>query len=592
MGTYGIEQHVGEIIRQTRRQRNLTQSELGGLHYSKSYVSAVERNKISPSTEALQFFAQQLDQPDDYFTAFSQQAVSLKQLAILHGSSPRDELSQALEDEELTFLDIMLDSVDHYHFETLHELPALSPEIIATFPMLKQARYYFLIGMIAKKRREYSAALHAFECALTLAPAKHQPAILDELGHTYYQTNDYHTALSYHSRSLNLLQSASSNLTGTPLQFKVELHCGDDCFALGAYKQACDYYELARSHMNAERDMKTAALLYLSLGYCIYALNWQKAAQATPENKKAALEEMEIQLQRAISFLVQSRSLCQVSYDHMGEARARLASALTELDMSTRKRFLAQEEIQGEGKEYTATCASLLDDAEEQCRQVLLGLQDSTVNSDTSSANVDVMIYLALAYLIRVFTQRSILARLGKYQDTSLRERSLASFLCEQVIDTFYENSFPQSMIGRVLFLQDNSLVYRVPALPGFPDLGDDAKKVLSSPISHVEVYLAVGEFAEELGRVASSPDYAFDCYTRANQFYQEALKLAHTVVSRGDREPGYLTNCYQRCICLLEERSTASPDLWQESAGAMLDLFKKGLYQFQDAVLSVQVKS
>src|SRR6266516_5536655 len=114
MGTYGIEQHVGEIIRQTRLQRNLTQSELGGLHYSKSYVSAVERNKISPSTEALQFFAQQLDQPDDYFTAFSQQAVSLKQLAILQGSSQRDELSQALEDEELTFLDIMLDSVDHY----------------------------------------------------------------------------------------------------------------------------------------------------------------------------------------------------------------------------------------------------------------------------------------------------------------------------------------------------------------------------------------------------------------------------------------------------------------------------------------------
>ena len=210
------------------------------------------------------------------------------------------------------------------------------------------------------------------------------------MGHTYYQTSSYHTALSYHSRALNLLQSGSSNLTGTPLQFKLELHCGDDCLALGAYKQACEYYELARSHMNAERDMKTAALLYLSLGYCTYALIWQKAAQVTPENKRAALEEMEVQLQLAISFLVQSRSVCQVSYDRMGETRARLALALAELDMSTRKRHLAQEEIQGEGKEFSATCASLLDDAEEQCRQVLLGLQDSADYSDTPSANVDV----------------------------------------------------------------------------------------------------------------------------------------------------------------------------------------------------------
>ncbi len=56
---------LSDYIRQLRRQRGLTQTELGGDRFSKSYVSAVELEKISPSLEALRFFAQQLEQPVD-----------------------------------------------------------------------------------------------------------------------------------------------------------------------------------------------------------------------------------------------------------------------------------------------------------------------------------------------------------------------------------------------------------------------------------------------------------------------------------------------------------------------------------------------
>lgn len=591
METYGIEQSIGELIRQTRRQNNLTQTELGGARYSKSYVSAVERGKITPSSEALQFFAERLNQPEDYFITLSQQTEHIRQLAVLHGSNSLGIASQALQDEELTFLDIMLDSADHYHFEALHELPVLPAEVIAALPQVKQARYYFLTGMIAQKRQDYSAALQAFENALTFTPAKHQSAILDELGHTYYLSRSFHIALNYHLRALDLLQFELSSHAGTALQFKVELHCGDDYLALGAYKEACDYFECARSHLNAERDMKTAGLLYLSLGYCTYALIWQSIRQATSDHKGPTPEEMEIQFQRAMSFLVQSRSVCQVSYDRMGEARARLALALAELEMSTQKRHLTQQKNQGEGKEFVATYASLLNDAEEQCRQVLLAFQEPPSNSDTPTASLDSIIYLAMAYLMRIFVQRAMLARLGGYGDTSYRERALASFICLQVFDTFYESSFPISLISGVLYLQADTLAYRASALPSLPD-SSKAKKVLRSPISQVEVYFAAGELAEELGRSAKTPDYALDCYTRANQFLQAALNLAHSVVSMGDRDPGYLIHCYQRCIGLLEERSTASPELWEETARTMVNLFKGGLYQLQDTVLSAYVRS
>jgi len=42
-----IQQPIGLYIRQLRRERSLTQSELGETHFSKSYVSAVERGELS-----------------------------------------------------------------------------------------------------------------------------------------------------------------------------------------------------------------------------------------------------------------------------------------------------------------------------------------------------------------------------------------------------------------------------------------------------------------------------------------------------------------------------------------------------------------
>ncbi len=588
---YRIEQHVGELIRQTRRQRNLTQTELGGDRYSKSYISAVERGKIMPSGEALKFFAEQLDQQGDFFTALSRQAESMRQLAVLSGSGTLNSVDQALQDEELSFLDMVLEGADLHDFEARQELKTLSPEMVATLSHQKQTRYYMLAGMIAQKRQEYPAAWRAFERALALAPAKYQSAILDELGYTYYLMHAYHIALSYHLRALDLLRSETTNNAVTPLLFKVELHCGDDYLAFGAYKEACDFYELARSHLNAERDMKTAGLLYLSLGYCTYALIFQTKARAALENKQVTPEEIEVQFQRAIGFLVQSRSVCQVSYDRMGEAKARLALALTELDLSTQRRRLAQESVQREGKQFAANYASFLDDAEEQCRQVLLILQDRSALSDTPITSLDAAIYLALAYLIRVFTQRAMLARLSGYGDTSSREGAIASSIYQQVVDTLNENSCPLPITHKVLYLQAESIAHRPPTLPGLPNVGDNAKNIQCSPISLIEIYLAAGELVEELGRAAGSPDYAFDCYTRANQFFQAALNLAYLVVSMGDREPGYLVYCYWRCICLLEERSTA-PDLWKETDRTMVNLFKNGLYRLHDAILSAQVGS
>ena len=188
-----MDQPIGEYIRQARRHRNLTQTELGGNRFSKSYVSAVERNKIEASRNALLFFAEQLSLSCDYFTNLLQQPESQMQLSMLYtpagnsGGLLRSSLDgneQIVHNEELALLDSLLESTELYNVSGRYELPTLSIEIIKTLPPPKQARYYFLAGLIAQEKKELTPALKSFEAALGFAPTRLQVAILDELGVT------------------------------------------------------------------------------------------------------------------------------------------------------------------------------------------------------------------------------------------------------------------------------------------------------------------------------------------------------------------------------------------------------------------------
>jgi transcriptional regulator with XRE-family HTH domain len=51
---------VGARIREARKARNFTQSQLAGKDFSVSYISAIERGQIHPSLRALEIFAQRL----------------------------------------------------------------------------------------------------------------------------------------------------------------------------------------------------------------------------------------------------------------------------------------------------------------------------------------------------------------------------------------------------------------------------------------------------------------------------------------------------------------------------------------------------
>lgn len=580
MVTYERGEQIGVLLRRLRRQRNLTQTELGGTQYSKSYVSAVEKNKIRPSSQALEFFAQQLDQPVDYFITWIEDLNSDEQSG-LHEPTVMNGLP-VIWYEQFTILDRLLESVDHFNFAAGTELPPTSEHIDALPPAL-QARYYLMKGLEAQAKQKYSAALLSLEHALPLAPERLQPLVLDALGRNYFMSQSFATALHYHLRALSLLQQNISNESDPSLLFRVELHCAEDYRVLGSYSQACNFYERANSHLRAEHNMKTAALLYLGFGYCTYALLYQSFIQA-PLLDRMTSEESVRKFHKVRGFLIQSRSIAQACRAREGESNARLTLAMAELDFSTRRRQLAQRRVGASGNEHVPYQTSFLEDAEEQCRQILLNWQDAISTSSVPPEPFDTTIFIALAYLVRIFIQRAALSRLIGNQDTALRERILAANLCQQVLDALQQSSFPDSLLRLAASLKEGFSTTGPPTLSLIPNLSAAPSLSQHSPVSQAEIYFAAGEVAQELGSAATSPHYINECYSYADQYLHASLNCARSAVSLQKLDSGYLVRSYQRWISMLQERATFNKETDKASLSRSLDRLNEALSQLQRA--------
>lgn len=67
---------LGNKMRRRRTELGLTQAELGGERFSKSYVSQIESGKVAPSHEALTYFAERLKRPVAWFLTDVQECIS------------------------------------------------------------------------------------------------------------------------------------------------------------------------------------------------------------------------------------------------------------------------------------------------------------------------------------------------------------------------------------------------------------------------------------------------------------------------------------------------------------------------------------
>ena len=59
--------HVGEKIRALRLKMGMTQQDLAGTDFTKSFISQIEKNHARPSLKSLQIIADRLGKPISYF---------------------------------------------------------------------------------------------------------------------------------------------------------------------------------------------------------------------------------------------------------------------------------------------------------------------------------------------------------------------------------------------------------------------------------------------------------------------------------------------------------------------------------------------
>lgn len=571
-----MQSSLGEHIRHLRRERSLTQTELGGKQYSKSYVSAMERGSITPSHEALRFFAEQLGQSVDFFEQLLQKKSGYADSSLAVESNGKDYLHEAQQEVSALF-NFILSDTNPSAISLAREMLMQADEQLEMDSLIRQVRMAFLRGLIAQGKGNLAGSRPYFEYALALAPEQLHAPILDALGTNYYLEHSYIQAIFYHQRARQALQQAMFEEHHSDLPMLIELHCGHDYRVLALHEQACDHYEYARQHLRSTHHLSLAAQLYLGLGYCTYAALYR--VQDGTEKQQQTTEACERAYQQAISFLLQSRALYQASHDTTGVGRVRLMQAMIQLDYSAWQRRILVERAKASGTRPIFNTTALLDDAEEQCYQVLIEWRESFDSAPEEEKN---LLYTALAYLVRAQVQRTERARIGGDDSAGQRELARAATLCQMVLDTLSDEQLLLPLLQRVQAFRGPAPLASSPALPR---LTEQMLKSECNPLGQAEVYRATGQLAQEIAKSATEEGFISSCYQLADRCWHLTLSLLRALPTNSQRDPGYLIRAYQCYIDDLRERVEIHHDLKEEIYPVLFTLLQDMLTFAQNSI-------
>ena len=192
---------LGEKIRAARLARRLTQEQLAGHEFTKSYISELERGTRTPRVTTLKVLARRLNRPLSYFLdgvpedregeAFL--AIGLAHLHVGVPTEAQSALEHALElatqqDDEMleARVELALAALDHDLGRTSQALQRINRAIHVlshTDDRLLLARAQTTLGLLRLDGHDPSSAMWAFEAALRLAATEtpRDPALLADL---------------------------------------------------------------------------------------------------------------------------------------------------------------------------------------------------------------------------------------------------------------------------------------------------------------------------------------------------------------------------------------------------------------------------
>lgn len=336
---------LGQRVRQLRTRKGLTQQDLAGEDYSKSYISAIEQGKTRPSLEALQRMASKLEVPAGLlldpdapgFAPFDPEAMPRRvrrrkgMLAGMNGRNgdrPHPDL-QLMEAE-------LLIATGHAE-QALTILPSLLPPTEESEsprpgdPSVIQKTYHLLAeaNLQLERPSEVFGYLEAgMELATRLGDRDSLERMRNLLGLAHYQAGQPLSALEEHRTCLEAVEAGA--VRDPNFKLLVSNNMANDYAALhdseraaGAYKDAADllaklgsfdsqaeaYWELAAAQQ--ELGNYTPARRYASRALNVYEAQNNVLLVAQMESRYGLMLLKMGKAEEAEQYLTHSLELCE-----------------------------------------------------------------------------------------------------------------------------------------------------------------------------------------------------------------------------------------------------------------------------------------
>ncbi len=291
---------MGEKIRSLRKRLQMTQSELAGNDFTKSFISQIEKGQTRPSLRSLQIIAQRLGRPVSYFLSDEAEATSTRPPNLDHQLSlARNHLSNNRTQESLNAF--------------RKALPYCMPNDYATI-----GEIHATLGRIEFKHGNYPSASEEFEAAVNALENSHLPEAyikcLNDLASTYYQMKDY-------KRACQTLQDASEScdrfgVENPQLRLMIECNFGNTLSRLGDYPKAVKVLESALTTSKSSGEYYLFGKLNQILGYCYDEMGMLSEAVQTTTRAMSfykLVENKQLQIHSQLNLASHLRKLGEIS---------------------------------------------------------------------------------------------------------------------------------------------------------------------------------------------------------------------------------------------------------------------------------------
>lgn len=270
-------QIIAERLRAARIAARMTQQELAGQLFSKSYISAIERGKMIPSLQALGVLANRLEVSISYLLGSGE----LYPLSLAAKRAAADVLPER--ERAARQVNIMLalgkaeELIRQDQYDEALQALGQSEEPPADLPVRQEPIWYWLVGWALIMKGRPQDGVELLERGLRLAEWLHahaQPAhratqaeLVERLrcyiGVAYCWQGKTRLALECHRQGLRTILAGL--ISDADLKLMIYKGLGNEMFTLGKYPESINYYKQAITQAQNSNNPRQQGLAYWGL---------------------------------------------------------------------------------------------------------------------------------------------------------------------------------------------------------------------------------------------------------------------------------------------------------------------------------------